>query len=139
VGYPHSIPVNQIPFKYYNGNQSVGISKLQGLQVTCNPHKFKIPALRFPYKDPVNTCKHLQCSLLFLCLGRSIVRDKPHFHFLVTILVCLKALRQCTLHVFFIFESYLFSSLNSLFLCLGRSIVRDKPHFHFLVTILKAL
>jgi hypothetical protein len=43
--YPHSIPVNQIPFKYYNGNQSVGISKLQGLKVTCNPHKFEIPAL----------------------------------------------------------------------------------------------
>ena len=37
VGYPHSIPVNQIPFKYYNGN----------VKVTCNPHKFEIPALRF--------------------------------------------------------------------------------------------
>ena len=33
VGHPHSIPVQQIPFKYYNGNQSVEISKLQGLQV----------------------------------------------------------------------------------------------------------
>ena len=56
------IPVNQIPFKYYNGNQSVKISKLQGLRVTCNPHKFEIPALRFPRKDPVNPCKHLQCD-----------------------------------------------------------------------------
>ena len=39
----------------------MGISKLQGLWVTCNPHKFEIPALRFPYKPPVNPCKHLQC------------------------------------------------------------------------------
>ena len=29
---------------------------------TCNPHKFEIPALRFPRKDPVNPCKHLQCT-----------------------------------------------------------------------------
>ena len=55
------IPVNQIPFKYYNGNENVGISKLQGLQVTCNPRKFEIPELWFPYKDTVNPCKHLQC------------------------------------------------------------------------------
>ena len=40
----------------------MGISKLQGLWVTCNPHKFEIPALRFPYKPPVNPCKHLQCT-----------------------------------------------------------------------------
>ena len=33
AGNPHSIPVKQIPCKYYNGNQSVDISKLQGLQV----------------------------------------------------------------------------------------------------------
>ena len=34
-GFPTSnrIPVKQIPCKYYNGNQSVDISKLQGLQV----------------------------------------------------------------------------------------------------------
>ena len=32
AGSPHSIPVKQIPCKYYNGNQSVDISKLQGLQ-----------------------------------------------------------------------------------------------------------
>ena len=37
------------------------ISKLQGLGVTCNPHKFEIPALQFPRKVPVNPCKHLQC------------------------------------------------------------------------------
>ena len=30
----------------------MGISKLQGLWVTCNPHKFEIPALQFPYKPP---------------------------------------------------------------------------------------
>jgi hypothetical protein len=60
-GIPIVSPVNQIPFKYYNGNQSEEISKLQGLQVTCNPHKFEIPALRFPRKYPVNPCKHLQC------------------------------------------------------------------------------
>ena len=41
----------------------MGISKLQGLWVTCNPHKFEIPALQFPYKPPVNPCKHLQCSI----------------------------------------------------------------------------
>ena len=29
---------------------------------TCNPHKFEIPALGFPRKDPVNPCKHLQCG-----------------------------------------------------------------------------
>ena len=28
---------------------------------TCNPHKFEIPALWFPRRDPVNPCKHLQC------------------------------------------------------------------------------
>ena len=33
AGNPHSIPVHQIPCKYYNGNQSVEISKLKGLQV----------------------------------------------------------------------------------------------------------
>ena len=66
VGYPHSIPVNQIPFNYYNGNQSVEISKLQGLRVTCNPYRFKIPALQFPRKDPVNPCKHLQCTVVQL-------------------------------------------------------------------------
>ena len=26
------------------------------------PHKFEIPALRFPSRDPVNPCKHLQCT-----------------------------------------------------------------------------
>ena len=26
---------------------------------TCNPHKFEIPALWFPHRDPVNPCKHL--------------------------------------------------------------------------------
>ena len=31
---------------------------------TCNPHKFEIPALRFPRRVPVNPCKHLQCSAL---------------------------------------------------------------------------
>ena len=41
----------------------MGISKLQGLWVTCNPHKFEIPTLWFPYKPPVNPCKHLQCML----------------------------------------------------------------------------
>ena len=46
----------------------MGISKLQGLWVTCNPHKFEIPALWFPYKPPVNPCKHLQCGLV-LVLG----------------------------------------------------------------------
>ena len=40
----------------------MGISKLQGLWVTCNPHKFEIPALWFPRRVPVNPCKHLQCS-----------------------------------------------------------------------------
>ena len=29
---------------------------------TCNPHKFEIPALRFPCRVPVIPCKHLQCS-----------------------------------------------------------------------------
>ena len=29
---------------------------------TCNLHKFDIPALRFPRKDPVIPCKHLQCG-----------------------------------------------------------------------------
>ena len=33
AGNPKSIPVKQIPCKYYNGNQSVDFSKLQGLQV----------------------------------------------------------------------------------------------------------
>ena len=33
---------------------------------TCNPHKFEIPTLGFPRKDPVNPCKHLQCSVGFL-------------------------------------------------------------------------
>ena len=42
----------------------MGISKLRGLWVTCNPHKFEIPTLRFPYKPPVNPCKHLQCTAL---------------------------------------------------------------------------
>ena len=45
----------------------MGISKLQGLWVTCNPHKFEIPALWFPYKPPVNPCKHLQCIFLKIC------------------------------------------------------------------------
>ena len=31
---------------------------------TCNPHKFEIPALQFPRKDPVIPCKHLQCSMI---------------------------------------------------------------------------
>ena len=30
---------------------------------TCNPHKFEIPALRFPCKVPVIPCKHLQCRV----------------------------------------------------------------------------
>ena len=30
---------------------------------TCNPHKFEIPALRFPRRPPVIPCKHLQCTL----------------------------------------------------------------------------
>ena len=30
---------------------------------TCNPRKFEIPALGFPRKDPVNPCKHFQCSV----------------------------------------------------------------------------
>ena len=30
---------------------------------TCNPHKFEIPALRFPRKVTVNPCKHLQCNI----------------------------------------------------------------------------
>ena len=29
---------------------------------TCNPHKFEIPALRFPCRVPVIPCKHLQCN-----------------------------------------------------------------------------
>ena len=29
---------------------------------TCNPHKFAIPALRFPSRVPVNPYKHLQCT-----------------------------------------------------------------------------
>ena len=29
---------------------------------TCKPCNFEIPALRFPRKDPVNPCKHLQCA-----------------------------------------------------------------------------
>ena len=29
---------------------------------TCNPHKFEIPALRFPRRPPVIPCKHLQCG-----------------------------------------------------------------------------
>ena len=37
---------------------------------TCNPHKFEIPALRFPRKDPVIPCKHLQCTVLH-CLSES--------------------------------------------------------------------
>ena len=32
---------------------------------TCNPHKFKIPALRFPCRVPAIPCKHLQCSFHF--------------------------------------------------------------------------
>ena len=31
---------------------------------TCNPHKFEIPALWFPRKDPVIPCKHLHCVVL---------------------------------------------------------------------------
>ena len=27
---------------------------------TYNPHKFEIPALGFPHRDPVDPCKHLQ-------------------------------------------------------------------------------
>ena len=63
LGYPHSIPVNQIPFKHYNGNQSVEISQLNELWVTCNSHIFEIPALLFPCIDPVNPCKRLQCRM----------------------------------------------------------------------------
>ena len=30
---------------------------------TCNPHKFEIPALRFPCRVPAIPCKHLQCRI----------------------------------------------------------------------------
>ena len=53
AGIPHSIPVKSIPCKYYYGNQSVEIWKLQG---------FEIPALWFPCKVPAIPCKHLQCT-----------------------------------------------------------------------------
>ena len=29
---------------------------------TCNPHKFEIPAVRFPCRVPVIPCKNLQCT-----------------------------------------------------------------------------
>ena len=35
---------------------------------TCNPHKFEIPALRFPHRVPVIPCKHLQCSMYCIFL-----------------------------------------------------------------------
>ena len=59
AGYPHNIPLNQIPLKYYNGNQR--FQNYRDCKHTCNCLKFEIPALQFPRKDPVNPCKHLQC------------------------------------------------------------------------------
>ena len=32
---------------------------------TCNPHKFEIPAPRFPCRVPAIPCKHLQCRRHF--------------------------------------------------------------------------
>ena len=32
---------------------------------TCKPCNSEIPALRFPFKDPVNPYKHLQCILIW--------------------------------------------------------------------------
>ena len=61
AGYPHNVPVNQIPFKYYNGNKSLEISKLQ----RCNLHKFEIPALLLPHKDTFavyTTKRHQFCK-----------------------------------------------------------------------------
>ena len=61
-GIPIESLYQQIPCKYYNGNQSVEISNYRDCGYTCNPRKFEIPALRFPRRDPVNPCKHLQCT-----------------------------------------------------------------------------
>ena len=36
--------------------------KYRDCRYTCNPHKFEIPALRFPCRVPVIPCKHLQCT-----------------------------------------------------------------------------
>ena len=60
--YTYSIPLNQIPFKYYNLNQSVGFKSYRDCGYTCNPHKFEIPAPWFPCRVPVIPCKHLQCT-----------------------------------------------------------------------------
>ena len=57
---------NQILCKYYNRNQSVDISNYRDCGYTCNPHKFEIPALRFPCRVPAIPCKHLQCSPVFV-------------------------------------------------------------------------
>ena len=54
----------------------IRVSKFQGLQVTCNAHKFEIPALLFPRKDPVNPCKHLQCIFQE---GSKMLKSKWHF------------------------------------------------------------
>ena len=63
VGYPHSIPVKSNSLQILQWKSEYGDFQITGIVGTCNPHKFEIPALWFPYKPPVNPCKHLQCSV----------------------------------------------------------------------------
>ena len=54
---------------------------------TCKPCNSEIPALRFPRKDPINPCKHLQCSkeltvlICKLCLEKSYLSQQGHWQF----------------------------------------------------------
>ena len=43
----------------------MGLKSYRDCGYTCNPHKFEIPALRFPCRVPVIPCKHLQCNSFF--------------------------------------------------------------------------
>ena len=65
----------------------MGVSKLQGLWVTCNPHKFEIPALWFPYKPPVNPCKHLQCIVYTVYIGQDSTQNPSQEVFFMNKLV----------------------------------------------------
>ena len=48
------------PAKSINGTHT--LIMLNADILTCKLCNSEIPALRFPRKDPVNPCKHLQCT-----------------------------------------------------------------------------
>ena len=64
VEYPHSIPVKSNSLQILQWKSKLGDLKITGIARNMQSHQFEIPALSFPYKDPVNPFKHLQCTCM---------------------------------------------------------------------------